>query len=340
MSEIKAAQLDAALASGLAGAAIILVHGPDAGHVSEVAKRVAAATKVALDDAFSCLRGEADDYLSEGRLLDEARAISMFGGERLIWLKLGQRNAVNAVTALLEEAKLEARIILEAGDLKSGHALRTLCEKARNALSIVCYADESDSVQRLAAEMIAAAGKSIPRDAMSLLTESLGADRALTRGEIAKLLLYLGETAEIRVEDVSAIIAEANRVEPSAAIDAAFNGDIIDIEPAVRRVVEDGMDAGALLGLAFRHVQTLLSLIDQRRSGLELRDAVRRHGVHFRREAHVSKQLSLWNEERLLAVTGPIGQAIAECRKSASLGPALAARTFWTVALAARRAGQ
>ncbi len=340
MTEIKGNRIDSALRGPFEKTPVILIHGPDSGLVSERARQAALACAVPLDDPFLCIRGDADGFLAEqGRLVDEARSISMFGGRRLIWLRLGARQAHPAVEALLAEPVLEATIILEAGELRAGHALRSLCERAENAICIACYADESESLERLVAEMIRADGKSISADALALLTASLGADRALTRGEVNKLLLYVGASAGVEIEDIEAIITDAARIEPTRAIDLAFSGQIAEVEPAARRAIEDGMDAGALLGLGYRHAQSLLSMGAQRRDGTALKDAIKRHGVHFRREPEVARHLSLWAEERIMMVTGQLAQAVADCRKSGALAPSIAIRTLWTIALAARRAG-
>jgi DNA polymerase III subunit delta len=340
MTEIKAHQVDQALRRAGDDIAVFLIHGPDAGHVSEKARQAAEATKIPLDDPLLCIRAETDVFLTEpGRLLDEARAISMFGGRRLLWLKLGQRNAAPAIEMLLEEPMLEASIILEAGELRAGHTLRTLCEKSEKALSIACYADESDSLERLVKEALISAGKSMESDALASLTASLGADRALTRSELDKLLIYVGDAPQVTHEDVEAVIADAARIEPSKAIDSAFSGQIADVEPLTRRVFEDGLDPGAFLGMAHRHAQALIGLEMSRRDGTPIKEAMKRQGIHFRREGDVARQLSFWSDDRLLSIIGQLGSAIAETRRTASLAPLIAIRTLWTVALAARRSG-
>jgi DNA polymerase III subunit delta len=338
LTEVKPHQFEAALRTSLPALHVILVHGPDTGHVAERASQAARASGIALDDAFSCIRADADDFLSEpGRLLDEARSISMFGGKRLIWLRLGSRNAVNAVEAVLAEPVAEALILLEAGELRAGHALRSLCEGARNALTVACYPDEGETLQAVVTSMIRSAGKSITPDALAALTESLGADRALTRNEIEKLLLYMGEANEIGTGDVAASIADAASAEPSEAVDLSFAGQLEDIEPTTRRVIDFGTESSVLLGMAFRHAQTLISMLQLRRDGMPAKDAMRRSGVHFKREAMILRQLALWDENRLLQAAATLGRSIADCRKAGPLSPLIAVRAFWSVALAARR---
>ena len=67
---------------------IILIYGPDRGLVSERAAEVAAKTGVDLKDDFAVLKLESSDLSGDpGRLADEFGAISLFGGDRLVWVK-------------------------------------------------------------------------------------------------------------------------------------------------------------------------------------------------------------------------------------------------------------
>jgi DNA polymerase III subunit delta len=339
LSEIKAHQLDRALPDAIKKSFLFLVHGNDAGHVHERALQIANASGVSKSDPFLYIHGDADDFLSEpGRLVDEATSLSMFGGKKLIWLHLGARNALASCQALLEQPVLEAIVILEGGELRKGHALRTLCETAPRAVSINCFADESDAVHRLAVEILASEGKTADEQALLLLSDSLGSDRAITRKEIEKLLLYAGNDAIITTDHVDAIIIDATRSDPSLAIDAAFQGQIGQIEPEARRMLEDGMDAGVFAGFAYRHALMLISILELRQGGAGASEALKRNGVHFRREASILQQLSLWSPERLLQTASLLNQTVMECRKMASLGPAILIRALWTVALSAKRA--
>jgi DNA polymerase-3 subunit delta len=84
---------------------IVLVYGPDRGLVSERAAQVADKTGVDLTDDFSVLTLEASDLNGDpGRLADEFGAISLFGGDRLVWIKNAgnERGLVDAVAALSE----------------------------------------------------------------------------------------------------------------------------------------------------------------------------------------------------------------------------------------------
>src|SRR3546814_2903527 len=59
--------------------------------------------------------------------------------------------------------------------------------------------------------MVAEAGKRILPEAVAWLTDNLGTDRMVTRGEIAKLLLYNGEDAPpISLDDCVAVVGDSS----------------------------------------------------------------------------------------------------------------------------------
>ena len=77
-----------------------------------------------------------------GALADEVYAISMFGGSRAVWIEAQARDVLPAVEALFAPPPQDCAVIVEAGSLKKGTALRTAFEKADNAASIECYPDD------------------------------------------------------------------------------------------------------------------------------------------------------------------------------------------------------
>src|SRR6202140_480901 len=141
MAAIKPADVDAFVARPDPARPVALVFGPDAGLVSE---RVNALIKSSVDDAndpFALARLEAEDLAAEpSRLVEEAQTIPLFGGRRAVWVKAGSRNIAPAVEALLALPAIECRVVIEAGDLRGTAALRSLCEKAKNAAVLPGYA--------------------------------------------------------------------------------------------------------------------------------------------------------------------------------------------------------
>ena len=102
MVAIKASAVDAFLARPQPEIFAVLIYGPDAGLVAERADALSRRALEGSDDPFALVRLEGDDLASDpGRLADEARTIALFGGKRVVRVRVGGRSAVAAVEALL-----------------------------------------------------------------------------------------------------------------------------------------------------------------------------------------------------------------------------------------------
>lgn len=138
----KANEVDGFLSRPSSSFPVVLLYGPDKGLVSERARRYAEATKLPLDDPFAVIRMEADEIDADpSKLADEARTISMFGGERLIWIKnaAGQKKLADAIKLLATEPPHETFILIEAGDLKRAWGCVVLSRTLRRAWHFLLY---------------------------------------------------------------------------------------------------------------------------------------------------------------------------------------------------------
>ena len=116
--------------------------------------------------------------------------------------------------------------MIEAGDLKRNAALRTVCERAKGAVAIPCYADGERDIGRLIDEELRAAALTMSPDARAALIPLLGGDRRASRAELRKLMLYAHGQQTIEIDDVMAVVADASALALDALVDAAFAGRI------------------------------------------------------------------------------------------------------------------
>ena len=336
---MKIADFDSFLRRDLGNASIILIHGPDTGLVSERSRAIIAAALDNPDDPFQLVRLDGDDLAADPpRLSDEALTIGLFGGKRVIWVRLGAKPILSALQPLLDQPASDCLIVLEAGDLKKTAPLRTLCERAKNVAAIICYGDESKSLTALAASIFKAAELSIDERSMQSLVAALGGDRAASRGEIEKLALYCHGQGQVTEADIEAVIANIAALETSALVDAVYDGNLVGIESRSARLFAEGLDPSMLLGSALRHALALKRLASMGVSG---RDAIGQQatalGIFFKRHDAVAGQLRHWRRDRIDRAIAQISDAIQQSRKTPRLSEAIAIRALWGLALAGRR---
>ncbi|MGB6749745.1 MAG: DNA polymerase III subunit delta, partial [Xanthobacteraceae bacterium] len=142
MVAVKAADVDAFVARPDPVRPVVLVFGPDAGLVSERSSAIVKASVDDVNDPFALARLEGEAVAAEPtRLVEEVQTMPLFGGRRAVWLKAGSRNIAPAVEAVLALPPGGCRVVIEAGDLRRHAPLRSLCERATNAVALPCYGD-------------------------------------------------------------------------------------------------------------------------------------------------------------------------------------------------------
>jgi DNA polymerase III subunit delta len=341
MVAFKAAEVENFVARPDPDKPIVLVFGPDAGLVGE---RAAALVSASVDDpsdpfGLALLEG---DTLAEApeRLVEEAHTVPLFGGRRAILVKAGGRNFSAAVERVLAVPPgTDCRIIIEAGDLKRGAPLRTLCERAPIAAALPCYADSARELGRLIDEEVRRAGMSITANARALLTSLIGGDRRASRSEIEKLTLYALGANRIDLPDVMAVVADATIPAVDSLIDAAFAGWASDIEVHFWKVQSSGTSASTIAAASIRQAGALHLFRLALESGTSVDDLFRRTtpAIHFSRVRAVRAALETWTSKRLERLIGQLGETSLEVRKNSKLAYPIVRRTLLLIATAARR---
>jgi DNA polymerase-3 subunit delta len=338
MVALKTSEIDSFVARPDSARAVVLVFGPDAGLVSERADALIRASVDDANDPFSLVRLDGDTLASDpARLIDEATTIPMFGGRRAIRVRAGSRNIVPAVEAVLAARLSDCRVVIEAGDLKRGAALRNAVERAKNAVAIPCYVDGDRDVARLIDEEMRAAGLTIAPDAREALVPLLGGDRRASRAELAKLALYARGQQRVELDDVMAVVADASALGFDDLVDAAFAGEIVELEREFAKAMIAGTAPVAIVGAALRQVERLHVMRLAVEGGSSAGAVVEQGGIHFRRKPAIEKALKVWTSDRLAKAMAMLGQTSLEVRLHAGLAETIGQRALMMIARSAAR---
>src|SRR5262245_45803621 len=258
MVALKGAEIDSYLARPDPARPIALVFGPDAGLVSERARAIVAAAVDDLNDPFGLVRLDGDELAADpSRLIDEVNTVPLFGGRRAVWIKAGGQNFAAAIEAVAGAPARDCRVIIEAGDLRRGAPVRTVCERAPTIAAIPCYGDSERDLGRLIDDEMRAAGLAIAPDARAALIPLLGGDRQASRNEIRKLALYGRGATRIEVDDVLAVVADASALVLDAIVDAVFAGRAREVETQLTRAQAAGIAPGRIVAAALGQIGQL-----------------------------------------------------------------------------------
>jgi DNA polymerase-3 subunit delta len=340
MVALKTSEIDSFVARPDPARPVVLVFGPDAGLVRE---RTEAIIRVSVDDPkdpFLLSRIEGDDLAANPtRLIEEANTIPLFGGRRAVWVKAGSRNILPAVESAMTAPSPDCRIVIEAGDLRRGTPLRTLCERSKVATAIPCYIDAERDLARLVDEEMRAAGLTIAPDARAALLSLLGGDRAASRSEIRKVALYAHGSERVTLEDVIAISADASALALDAIVDSVFAGRVAEVDVQFEKARAAGIAPRAIVSTGLRHVAQLHKARLAVDGGAAVGEAMRaiQPPVHFRRQAAIEAALNAWTAARLLRVMGQLAEAVLHTRQQPALAATIAGRAMMAAAVTARR---
>lgn len=341
MVALKGGEIDSYIARPDPARPIALVYGTDAGLVRERVETLLRASVDDTHDPFALVRLEGELLAGDpGRLLEEAHTVPLFGGRRALWIKAGHANIASAVEALVADPPAaDSRVIIEAGDLRKGAPLRGLCEQAKVAVALACYADNERDLARLVADELRQAELAITPEAQTLLVSLLGGDRQASRSEVRKLALYAHGQERIQADDVLAVVADASALALDAVIDAAFAGRVQGFDQQFARARTAGLAAGSILSAAARQAAQLHRARLAVESGKSIPDALReafRPPLFFRREPLVRAALGAWNAARLERAMVELGKAMLAARRWPIAAEATTHRALLTTAMTVR----
>lgn len=318
----------------------ILIYGGDESAVRELGSGLVRAAAGSLDDPFAVARlGDGQLLKNRGLLAEEAAALPLLGGRRVVWVTGAGQGFLAAVQPLLESEAKSNLIVAEAGVLAKSSALRTLFEKSAKAAIAPIYDDDPERLRRVIAEHLRGANLSAEEGAIERLLELTGPARAQLRQELAKLALYCADRREVTVEDVEAACGEAAEPSVDDVCDATFAGRIEDADQHMQRLAASGQAGGQLVSALLAHAGRLREMrasIAAGRPASVVMGGVR-PPIFFKRKSAITQQLDLWDVAALDRAAATLMAALLQTREQRDLENDIAQRSILSIARSAGR---
>ncbi len=319
----------------------VLVYGPDNGLVRERARQIASSVVEDLADPFRVAELTAAALHDDpARLSDEACALSLTGGRRVVCL----RDAGDAASAALDDVLSAASaddvlVVVEAGDLGPRSKLRKLFEGAAGAAALACYADDARTLGAVIRETLGQAGLGATPDAIAYLSDHLGSDRMMSRMELEKLATYAFGAGEVTLEDAEAVIGDGATTTLDDIVFSTAEGNVSGLDRSLQRAFDEGVNSVAVVRAAQRHFQRLHRAAGGVAAGNTPDQAMKtlRPPVFFKRAAAFRGQLQAWNVARLAGVLEALTDAEIACKTTGVPAEASCRRTLLAIARRAAR---
>jgi DNA polymerase III subunit delta len=290
----------------------VLLYGPDAGLARERADNLARTVCADLTDPFRVadLNGAALTA-DPARLADESAQLSLVGGRRVVRIRAATDGLARLFTGFLAEMPGDALVVAEAAELSSGSALRRAFDGSPHGAAISCYPDTPRDRAAVIRESLAAHRVSASRDATQYLVDHLGEDRLVTRSELDKLALYVGDGGRVELEDAILSVGDSAGLDLDDAIMAAAEGDTARLERVLDRVFQEGESPVTIVRAMLRHLHRLHAMAVSVGVGASVDEVMRsaRPPIFFKLQDGFRRQLGMWREPRLRAALDHLSRA-------------------------------
>ena len=330
--KLTARNIDAFIKTPDPAARVILVYGPDNGLMRERATALALTIVKDIADPFNVAALSTDILLDDpARLADEAGAISMMGGDRVIRVENAGDKLTPLIKTYLTSPSPTTLVILEADELTTKSSLRKLCESAKNAAAIPCYVEDERDLGRLIRDTMQSHNLRIDNDAVAWLAANISGDRMKARGEIEKLALYKGnENTPVSLADAQAACGESgarNLDDLIFSVGGRQSGKALKI---YNQLQEEGVPFIVILRALQTHFRRLHATKARLQDGSDLQSALYALSPppFFKYEPLFREQVGSWSIPALDRVMSRLMDVEASCKRTGTPAETLVAQSL------------
>lgn len=308
MTALKRGELARALAGWTPDTRLFLLAGPDENASREAGAQVVAALADAADPMSIADLGADELKADPGRLADEAAAISMFGGRKLIRVSGAGDSAVEAVRLLLAAPAAGNPVLMLAGDLPKTSSLRKLAEEAPGARMLISYTMDVREAADWLQGKARALGLRLEPGVGERLLATTGNDGGVLASELEKFALFLDAAPEtprtLERGHLALLGADSADEDQAALVSAVIAGDARGVERQLR-LLSGSSPIPALRAVARRLLQVaeVRAAVD---AGTPPTVAVKalRPPIFWREQERFAAALSRWPQPRIRAGLG------------------------------------
>ena len=338
--KISASKVDQFIRSPDPDVRAILIYGPDGGLIRERSDVLARQLVDDLDDPFRVAELDPASLKDDpARFADEAAAIAMTGGRRVVRLRPAGDQQADVIATFLADPLGDALILVEAGELPPRSKLRKVFESSKIAAALPCFPDEGRALGRIIEQTATALGLTLEPAALRYLAAVLGGDRLMTRAEIEKLAIYMGDEKRVTLDHVEACVGDSSILTLDGIAIATAGGDMAAVERGLERAYLEGAVAVPVLRATARHLQRLHLIAGARDRGEAVDRAIKALRLpHFKLENALTIQSRNWPTARVAMAMEIILEAERACKTTGLPAEAICSRALMRVAWLGRAA--
>jgi len=286
-----------------------LFHGPD-----EAQSRALAARLLEALGATKSVVSSGAIKSDPAALVDEAGAMSLFGGKRLVWIEPATRDVEEGVAALLEGPDTENAVVGIAGALTKTSALLKLSEASPLAVAYASYPPEGQDAERMVVDVGRRFGLKISGPVAARLADAADNDQAIVSQELQKLALFIDASPhapkELDHSAIDAVGAFSAEGDFQRLADLALNGNINELSEELARLPAGGNEGIPVV----RSLQRRLMMLAPARARVERGERVDAvmaslgRALFWKDKSAVQSMLQKWTADDLATVADRAGK--------------------------------
>lgn len=316
----------------------ILVYGPDDGLIRERATAMGLTAVPDLNDPFNVTVLNAGILSDDpARLFDEANAMSLMGGTRLIRIEDASDKLTVIFKDYLANPSPDNLVIIEAGELTPRSSLRLLFEKSEHGAAVPCYVDDEKGVANLIRQTLSANGYTIQSDAAAWFAQNIAGDRGRVRSEIDKMMLYMGgHSKTVTLDDVRSACGEAGDQSIDDLLYAIGSGKTEAALRAYNKLIEEGVFVVTILRSLQSHFRRLHYTKSLMQDGADMDEAMKKlqPAVFFKYADSFKSQLRKWPDAKLLSFMQRLSQVEAQTKQTGTPAETLCSQVILSLSAA------
>ena len=206
-------------------------------------------------------------------------------------------------------------------------------------MAVPCHGDEGRGLEAVIGETLGARNVAVDGEAMAYLCDNLGVDRMVSRTELEKLALYVGDGGTASLSAAVACVGDSAAMTLDDIAFAAGSGQHHDLVRGLTRAYQEGATPVGVLRVAARHFQRLHRAAGRIANGEPVEAAIRalRPPVFFKRTNAFRAQLRGWSARRLGAALEVLTEAEIQCKSTGLPAQEVCGQALLRIASAAQK---
>jgi DNA polymerase III subunit delta len=287
---------------------LVLLYGPDQGLVAERRRQLIQAVLDQPDDPFRLAELPMDKLgQAPGLLLEEAQAMSLIGGRRVVLVRQATDGLAKAWMPSSRWAGTRPWSSSRRGELGTSSPLRRARREGQDCGRHRLLPGRRSRPRRRAARALARAAARYRGRCHGVFASHVGANRELTRGEVAKLALYKGEEAgRITLADVEAVVGNSSALGIDRLVWAGLVGRPGDAARGPRSAAGRGAGTHPPDPRLCHHAHAPAAArarVEAGETPMAVVDSIK-PPVHFSQKPSMQRALESWSTRRLEAGLG------------------------------------